>query len=364
MYKEKHILNKTYGNHQISRYLDVYETSTINCSANKLTGYAGDNVTVTSTPVWNQKFSGYSITGSNLTGNDFKFVNSDVIVAANYETAKNLTLQTDGHGTIAASRMSGFIGDQVTLSNTANVNYSFSAYSITGANLTGDTFNLTGSDVTAKAWFFQPVAKLADTSQSDIWVPKRNTSLNPTYETTSISFNSNAYRYVVYSLLCVFNYDGHVSLLPNSPTTYPSIYSHWCFAKAGSNLYIAQLSNASTAYINNVNAWTNGQASTTSYLSNSDPVLAGNFIQCTNYFEYPFFKLIVDKQASKVSAYFANNDYSNDYIYQGCATVNTIADSTRLQTHCNAQENHKVNAHVKVYGCATFSDATGCHYYT
>lgn len=153
MYKEKHTLKKHYGRHKLSRYVDVYETSTINCSASKLTGYAGDNVTVTSTPAWNQKFSGYSITGSTLTGNDFKFVNSDVTVEANYETAKNLTLQTDGHGTIAASRMSGFIGDQVTLSNTPAAHYTFSAYSITGANLTGNNFNFIGNNVTAKALF-------------------------------------------------------------------------------------------------------------------------------------------------------------------------------------------------------------------
>lgn len=153
MYKEKHTLKNHYGRHKLSRYVDVYETSTINCSANKLTGYAGDNVTVTSTPAWNQKFSGYSITGSTLTGTDFKFVNSDVTVEANYETAKNLTLQTDGHGTIAANKMSGFIGDQVTLSNTPAARYEFSAYTLTGANLTGNKFNFTGSDVTAKAWF-------------------------------------------------------------------------------------------------------------------------------------------------------------------------------------------------------------------
>lgn len=217
MYKEKHILNKHTAGHKLSRYLDVYELNTVNCSADKTTGYkgdtititgtpawnektssysvtgatltgnqfdftgsdvtaqanyetaksittqncsankvsgfSGDNVTVTGTPAWNQKLSGYGITGATLTGNNFKIANSNVTVQGKYETAKNVTLQTDGRGSIAANKTSGFIGDSVTLSNTANAGYEFSAYTLTGANLTGSTFNFTGSNVTAKAWF-------------------------------------------------------------------------------------------------------------------------------------------------------------------------------------------------------------------
>lgn len=217
MYKEKHILNHHTAGHTLSRYLDVYELDTVNCSADKTTGYkgdtititgtpawnqktssysvtgatltgnqldftgsdvtaqanyetaktittqncsankvsgfSGDNVTVTSTPEWNQKFSGYGITGSTLTGNDFIINEDNIFVEGKYEIAKNLTLQTDGHGTIAANRMSGFIGDSVTLSNTPNAGFIFNNYNITGATLTGSNFNFVGSDVTAKANF-------------------------------------------------------------------------------------------------------------------------------------------------------------------------------------------------------------------
>ena len=153
MYKEKHILNKTYVNHTLSRYLDVYELDTVNCSADKTTGYKGDTVTITGTPAWNEKTSSYSVTGATLTGNQFDFTGSDVTAQANYETAKNLTLQTDGHGSIAANRMSGFIGDSVTLSNTPNAGFIFNNYDITGTTLTGSNFNFVGNDVTAKANF-------------------------------------------------------------------------------------------------------------------------------------------------------------------------------------------------------------------
>lgn len=110
-------------------------------------------MTLTPNPAWNEKFSSYSITGANLTGNTFTFTNSDVTANANYETAKNVTTATDGHGTITASPKSGFTGTVVTLSNTPNTYYNFTNYSITGANLTGNKFTLTGSDVTAKANF-------------------------------------------------------------------------------------------------------------------------------------------------------------------------------------------------------------------
>lgn len=153
MYKEKHILNHHTAGHTLSRYLDVYELDTIYCSADKTTGYKGDTITITGTPAWNEKTSSYSVTGATLTGNQFDFTGSDVTAQANYETAKNVTLQATDGGSIAANRVSGFIGDSVTLSNTAFDGYEFSAYTLTGANLTGNTFNFTGSDVTAKAWF-------------------------------------------------------------------------------------------------------------------------------------------------------------------------------------------------------------------
>lgn len=228
MYKEKHILNHHTAGHKLSRYLDVYELNTVNCSADKTTGYkgdtititgtpawnqktssysvtgaeltgnqfdftgsdvtaqanyetaksittqscsankvsgfSGDNVTVTGTPAWNQKLSGYGITGATLTGNNFKITNSNVTVQGKYETAKNLTLQTDGRGQIAANKTSGFIGDQVTLSNTANAGYEFSSYVLTGATLTGNKFNFVGNNVTAKALFKVVGTVIVDTT--------------------------------------------------------------------------------------------------------------------------------------------------------------------------------------------------------
>ena len=363
MYKEKHILNHHTAGHKLSRYLDVYELNTVNCSADKTTGYKGDTITITGTPAWNEKTSSYSVTGDTLTGNQFDFTGSDVTAQANYETAKNVTLQTNGGGTIAASRVSGFIGDSVTLSNTPNASYAFSAYTLTGANLTGSTFNLTGSDVTAKAWFYQPVAKLVDTSNYDIWVPKRGTSLAPTVERVGFSFDASQYRYVVYCVYCVFYSDGFVLLRPNAQQAWPSIDNHWNFAYQNGKFYVAQLSGTNGNYIANINTWTNGAATSTGSVSQADGMLAGQYVECSVNYKYPQCKLILDRQTSQVSAYAGyNGSTSAQYQYQGYATVKTTANSTRLETDCFSNTNLQVNAHVKVYGCTAFDDAVNCTY--
>jgi len=152
MRTEKHRIKNRYSTHGIHRNIPVYEMNTVNCSASPMEGYKGTEVTLIDNAAWNEKFSAWALTGATATGNNI-VLNNDVTAQGIYETAKNVTLQTDGHGTIAASRVSGFIGDQVVLSNTANNDYAFSKYTITGANLTGNKFNFIGSNVTAKAWF-------------------------------------------------------------------------------------------------------------------------------------------------------------------------------------------------------------------
>lgn len=139
--------------HGVHRNIQVYEMTTDRCSASPMEGYKGTEVTLVDQPAWNEKFSAWQVTGANVTGNNL-ILNNDVTAKAVYETAKNLTLQTDGHGSIASNRMSGFIGDLATLSNSNPAQYyAFSGYSITGATLTGNKFNFVGNNVTAKAWF-------------------------------------------------------------------------------------------------------------------------------------------------------------------------------------------------------------------
>lgn len=64
-----------------------------------------------------------------------------------------LTLQNDGHGTIGATKTTGYAGDTVTLSNSYNTYYRFNNYTQTGGSLNGSTFTFGNSDATAKANF-------------------------------------------------------------------------------------------------------------------------------------------------------------------------------------------------------------------
>ena len=66
---------------------------------------------------------------------------------------RNVVLSQQTGGTIAATPMSGYDGDIITLSNTADAGYKLVSYSVTGATLTGNQFMLSGSDVTVQGAF-------------------------------------------------------------------------------------------------------------------------------------------------------------------------------------------------------------------
>ena len=194
MIKEKHVLKNPYNYHALSRYIDVYEVSANRCYSVPESGYKGTEATLVDEPAWNEKLSSYSITGATLTGNNF-ILNNDVTAQANYETAKNVTLQTDGHGTIAANRTSGFIGDQVTLSNTANAGYAFAGYSITGANLTGNKFNFIGNNVTAKAMYnMTGIIYYTNNNYYQIQKPSPSEAL-PTGRTINLNIDITPFNY-------------------------------------------------------------------------------------------------------------------------------------------------------------------------
>lgn len=66
----------------------------------------------------------------------------------------NLTLQTDGHGTLSADTLTGHVGDTSNLSYTANNGYGFSGYSIVGGgSIQNNTYTFGNEDGIVKAWF-------------------------------------------------------------------------------------------------------------------------------------------------------------------------------------------------------------------
>lgn len=64
----------------------------------------------------------------------------------------DVTLQTEGSGTLLANYATGYNNTTITITATPAQDYMLSGYDITGATLTGDSFKL-NNDVTAKAIF-------------------------------------------------------------------------------------------------------------------------------------------------------------------------------------------------------------------
>ena len=153
MFTEQHFLNNPYNNHRLSRTVSGFEVSAVDCSADKTSGWNGTTVNlVPDANTTARKLSGWGITGSTLTGSAFKLVD-DTTAQAKFESAKYVTLQTDGHGFCGASKTAGFINDTGYLTNYPDQGYVFSGYTITGSTLTGSNFKFTGSNITAKAWY-------------------------------------------------------------------------------------------------------------------------------------------------------------------------------------------------------------------
>lgn len=134
--------------------------------ADLMSGYDGDIITLSNTADAGYTFNTYNLTGATLTGNQFMFSGSDVTAEPDYtHNVYSVSITQVAGGTVAASPSTGYYGTQVTLSNTPSSEYTFGSYSITGATLTGNTFNFEESNVTAKGSFTQKTYTL--TLQTD-----------------------------------------------------------------------------------------------------------------------------------------------------------------------------------------------------
>ena len=149
----------TYGNVYVgcpdpAHLLLLNQTTGGTITADKMSGVPGEIATLSNTPDSYYTFDNYSITGATLTGSQFEFGDTDVTAEATFlPTVYNVTLQTDGHGKLAASKTTGHKGDTVTLTPTYSSYYRFNNYSQTGGSISNNTFTFGSQNATAKANF-------------------------------------------------------------------------------------------------------------------------------------------------------------------------------------------------------------------
>jgi len=120
-------------------------------SANKLTGYSGDIITLSNTPSSHYTFNSYGITGAELTGNQFRIVGN---VSANaswiQDQIYNVILSQKEGGIITAIPMTGYAGDVITFSSNTSAHYTQSGYYISpGGWILTNTATMPNQNLTA-----------------------------------------------------------------------------------------------------------------------------------------------------------------------------------------------------------------------
>ena len=202
--------------------------------ASNTDGYPGELNVLTGVPASDvYKFSGFNITGASLTGNEFKYGNSNVSAQAEFEHSRDLTLENGDHGVLSADKMTGFSGDIVTV-DTASTDegWYFTGLNITGATATGNKFMFVGENVTAEGLYTDvgyPITYIVETGgtltgDTDIFIPGgTGVTLTTSYDTY--------YRFSGYEVT-----GGTIEnnvLIPTGPCTAKAVYKVNEFTASG-----------------------------------------------------------------------------------------------------------------------------------
>lgn len=201
--------------------------------ASNTDGYPGELNALTGVPASDvYKFSGFNITGASLTGNEFKYGNSNVSAEALFEHSRDLTLENGDHGILSADKMSGFSGDIVTVDATTDEGWYFTGLNITGAVATGNKFTFIGNDITAEGLYTDvgyPITYIVETGGSltgdtNIFIPGgTGVTLTTSYDTY--------YRFSGYEVT-----GGTIEnnvLIPTGPCTAKAVYKVNEFTASG-----------------------------------------------------------------------------------------------------------------------------------
>lgn len=202
--RQKTFKHVHYNNHKLHRnvvYPDPFILTLITDGNGSLvsditSGFNDDVAHLTATPSAQYRFTNYQTTGASVTGNDIQLT-ADTTAKANFERyIYNLTLQTNGFGSISASNVTGQVGDTITLTNTPSAGYEFINYLSTGASIQNNTLTMQANDATAKAVFsaqLQPMSvrfQFANTGYDPRYDNYQNYMHNKYPENTAYNINN------------------------------------------------------------------------------------------------------------------------------------------------------------------------------
>ena len=107
------------------------------CIANKYSGFNSDIISVTATPDEGWYHIGYDITGSIMTGNDFKFLNNDVNLEPIFSETEgySITYLSDEHVHLTGDTIYTPGSEGIQLQSSYDTYYRISGYNITGGSI-------------------------------------------------------------------------------------------------------------------------------------------------------------------------------------------------------------------------------------
>ena len=131
-------------------------------AASSQTAYYGDTINLTSNIQTGYRFNSWNVTTAggqtvSVTNNSFTMPASDVNIQANFtHVVYSVGVIQPTGATISVSPTSGFYGDTITLTSTAETGYRFTGWNVTTAGgqtvtVTGNTFSLPAENVTVRA---------------------------------------------------------------------------------------------------------------------------------------------------------------------------------------------------------------------
>ena len=212
-------------NHKSPHKLTLLDSPNGTSESNRLTGYEYDVATISDTPNEGWYFDRIEATGATVNDKKIIFKDQDAsaqVIFTDIEPIYNLTLQNDGHGTLAAGKTTGHSGDSTNLSTTANTYYQFNNYSVTGGTINGNTFTWNDSNATAKANFkLQTSANVySNTTYNVTRTPASNATL-------SINATAPTAAYKIFALKWQEHWGGGGSLYEMGVHTISNNYDFW-----------------------------------------------------------------------------------------------------------------------------------------